>query len=99
MSAVEGNAELLECAMTGPRLRFHRDVVTAWCTPDLHVRVEHVRAGEERAFGRIAGGLRAYLAIGERERVPVTADRGESRSSSTRSAARMTWDWARSNVK
>jgi allophanate hydrolase subunit 1 len=75
MSAVEGNAELLECAMTGPRLRFHRDAVTAWCTPDLHVRIEHVRAGEERAFGRIAGGLRAYLAIGERERVPITADR------------------------
>jgi len=75
MSAVEGNAELLECAMTGPRLRFHRDAVTAWCTPDLHVRVEHVRAGEERTYGRIAGGLRAYLAIGERERVPITADR------------------------
>jgi allophanate hydrolase subunit 1 len=79
MSAVEGNAELLECAMTGPRLRFHRDAVTAWCTPDLQVLVEHVHAGEERAFGRIAGGLRAYLAIGERERVPVTADRRESR--------------------
>jgi allophanate hydrolase subunit 1 len=78
LSAVEGNAELLECAMTGPRLRFHRDAVTAWCTPDLQVRVEHGRAGEERAFGRIAGGLRAYLAIGQRERVP-TVGRRESR--------------------
>ncbi|MDP9195114.1 MAG: allophanate hydrolase subunit 1, partial [Acidobacteriota bacterium] len=33
MSAVEGNAELLECAMTGPHLRFRRDAVIAWCTP------------------------------------------------------------------
>jgi allophanate hydrolase subunit 1 len=77
MSAVEGNVELLECAMTGPHLRFHRDVVIAWCTPDLQLRVERVRAGEERTFGRIVGGLRAYLAIGERERVGIhaTADR------------------------
>ncbi len=79
MSAVEGRAELLECAMTGPRVRFRRDAVMAWCTPDLHVRVEHVRAGEERAFGRIEGGLRAYLAIGERQRTGITADRRESR--------------------
>ncbi|HYC61222.1 MAG TPA: carboxyltransferase domain-containing protein, partial [Thermoanaerobaculia bacterium] len=53
MSAVEGNIELLESAMTGPRLRFHRDAVIAWCTPDLALRIEHVRAGEERTFGRI----------------------------------------------
>jgi allophanate hydrolase subunit 1 len=65
VSAVRGTTELLECAMTGPRLRFHRDAVIAWCTPDLAVRVERVSAGEERAFGRIEGGLRAYLAIGE----------------------------------
>ncbi len=79
MSAVEGNVELLECAMTGPRVRFRRDAVMAWCTPDLHVRVEHVPSGEERAFGKIDGGLRAYLAIGERERVGITAERRESR--------------------
>jgi allophanate hydrolase subunit 1 len=83
MSAVEGNVELLECAMTGPRVRFHRDAVIVWCTPDLHVRVEYVRASEERAFGRVIdgglGGLRAYLAIGEREREHVTAERRESR--------------------
>jgi allophanate hydrolase subunit 1 len=79
MSAVEGNVELLECAMTGPRVRFRRDAVLAWCTPDLHVRVEQVRAGAERAFGRIDGGLRAYLAIGARERVGITAHRRESR--------------------
>jgi allophanate hydrolase subunit 1 len=78
MSAVEGNVELLECAMTGPRLRFHRDAVIAWCTPDLALRVEHVRAGEERTFGRIEGGLRAYLAIGERERAGITAKRADS---------------------
>ena len=79
MSAVEGNVELLECAMTGPRVRFRRDAVLAWCTPDLHVLVEHVREGGERAFGRIDGGLRAYLATGERERVGITAERRESR--------------------
>jgi allophanate hydrolase subunit 1 len=64
MSAVGGSVELLECAIVGPRLRFRRDVAIAWCTPDLTLRVEDVRAGEERIFGRIAGGLRAYLAIG-----------------------------------
>ena len=67
MSAVQGNVELLECAMAGPRLRFKRDAAIAWCTPDLALRVERVSAGEERAFGRIEGGLRAYLAIGDTE--------------------------------
>lgn len=75
--AVAGNIELLECAMSGPRLRFTRDAVIAWCTPSLDVRVERVRAGEERAFGRIEGGLRAYLAIGEREGVMAKVERGE----------------------
>lgn len=79
MSAVEGDVELLECAMSGPRLRFHRHAVIAWCTPDLALRVERVRAGEEHAFGRIVGGLRAYLAIGERERVADRRSRTDSR--------------------
>jgi allophanate hydrolase subunit 1 len=65
--AVAGNVTLLECPMSGPRIRFHRDVVVAWC--DVELRVERVRAGEERAFGRVLGGLRGYLAIGEREGV------------------------------
>jgi allophanate hydrolase subunit 1 len=68
MAAVEGNVELLECAMTGPRVRFHRDAAIAWCTPDLAVRIERVSAGEERTFGRIEDGLRAYLAIGDHAR-------------------------------
>ncbi|MDP9194534.1 MAG: biotin-dependent carboxyltransferase family protein, partial [Acidobacteriota bacterium] len=46
-----------------------------WCTPDLQLRVERVRAGEERSFGRIVGGLRAYLAIGESARTGITAER------------------------
>jgi len=75
--AVEGNVELWECAMSGPRLRFHRDAVTAWCGPGLDVRVQRVRAGEELAIGRIAGGLRGYLAIGEREGVVAASARGE----------------------
>jgi Carboxyltransferase domain, subdomain A and B/Carboxyltransferase domain, subdomain C and D len=74
MSAVTGNVELLECAMTGPRLRFHRDAVIAWCTPDLALRVDHVRTGEERAFGRITGGLRAYLAIGHASATPRNSE-------------------------
>ena len=75
--AVRGNVELLECAMTGPRLRFTRDAVIAWCDPALRVRVERVRAGEERGFGRIVGGLRGYLAIGDEEGVVAQLDRGD----------------------
>ena len=75
MSAVTGEVELLECAMTGPHVRFHRDAVIAWCAPDLGLHVEEVREGEERAFGRITGGLRAYLAIGSARREPMTATR------------------------
>jgi allophanate hydrolase subunit 1 len=77
MSAVTGDVELLECAMTGPRVRFHRDAAIAWCTPDLELRVEQVREGEERVFGRISGGLRAYLAIGSGPREPMTAARSD----------------------
>ncbi|HYO78529.1 MAG TPA: carboxyltransferase domain-containing protein [Thermoanaerobaculia bacterium] len=75
--AVRGNVELLECAMTGPRLRFTRDAVFAWCDPALHVRVERVKAGEERAFGKISGGLRGYLAIGDEEGVVAQLERGD----------------------
>ncbi|HEX2060943.1 MAG TPA: carboxyltransferase domain-containing protein [Thermoanaerobaculia bacterium] len=76
-SAVRGNVELLECAMIGPRVRFVRDAFIAWCTPDLRVEIDRVRAGEERAFGKIEGGLRAYLAIGDAEGEPVKITRGE----------------------
>ena len=75
--AVRGNVELLECAMTGPRLRFSRDAVTAWCGPDLDVRVQRVRAGEELAIGRIIGGLRGYVAIGDEEGVVARVERGD----------------------
>jgi allophanate hydrolase subunit 1 len=76
-SSVRGNVDLLECAMIGPRVRFVRDAVLAWCTPDLSVRMERVRAGEERAFGKIEGGLRAYLAIGDEEGEAVQIKRGD----------------------
>ena len=75
--AVRGNVELLECAMTGPRLRFSRDAVTAWCGPDLNVCVQRIRAGEELAIGRIVGGLRGYLAIGDQEGVVARIERGD----------------------
>jgi len=58
------DAPLLECAMAGPRLRFRRDCVVAWCG-----RVQRVRAGDEIAFGRVTDGLRGYLAVGTREGV------------------------------
>lgn len=54
------DAPLLECAMTGPRLRFRSDCVVSWCG-----QVRHVHAGEEVSFGRVTGGLRGYLAAGE----------------------------------
>ena len=66
------DAPILECAIAGPRLRFRRDCVVAWCG---HVR--RVRAGEEIAFGRVEGGLRGYLAAGEREGVVTWLDRGD----------------------
>jgi hypothetical protein len=79
MSAVRGDVELLECAMVGPHLRFTRDAVMAWCTPDRALRVEQVRKGEERTFGRIEGGLRGYLAIGATAQEPIRAERGADR--------------------
>ncbi|HUP61769.1 MAG TPA: carboxyltransferase domain-containing protein [Thermoanaerobaculia bacterium] len=66
------DAPLLECAIAGPRLRFRRDGFVAWCG---HVR--RVRAGAEVAFGKVEGGLRGYLAFGEREGVVATLDRGD----------------------
>jgi allophanate hydrolase subunit 1 len=60
-------APLLECPLVGPRVRLASDAAIAWCTPDLRIETSRVRAGEERSWGRIDGGLRAYLAIGDRE--------------------------------
>ncbi|HEY0157112.1 MAG TPA: carboxyltransferase domain-containing protein [Thermoanaerobaculia bacterium] len=76
-NAVRGNVELLECAMTGPRLRFEQDAVIAWCPPDLRIETRRVRAGEEVSFGRISGGLRAYLAIGDEEGIVGSIERGD----------------------
>jgi len=70
-------APLLECPLVGPNVRLTRDAVLAWCTPDLRVVTERVRAGEERAFGRITGGLRGYLALGEREVAVESSRRAE----------------------
>ncbi len=75
--AVEHCDALVECAMTGPRLRFRRDAVIAWCPPDLDVVVRRVREGEELALGRITGGLRAYLAIGRAEGVVAKLHRDD----------------------
>jgi allophanate hydrolase subunit 2 len=61
------SAPILECPLVGPPVRFTREAVIAWCTPDLDITIERVKAGDERNFGRITNGLRAYLAIGDRE--------------------------------
>lgn len=75
----EASDALFECALAGPRLRFTKDAVVAWCTPSLDVTVERVRTGEERAFGRVSDGLRAYLAIGDREGVVARLKRDDRR--------------------
>ncbi|HEX2833547.1 MAG TPA: carboxyltransferase domain-containing protein [Thermoanaerobaculia bacterium] len=76
-NAVKGDVVLLECPMVGPRIRFHRDAVIAWC--DASVEVRRVHAGDELAFGRVTNGLRGYLAIGDgegvREEIPDRSDR------------------------
>jgi allophanate hydrolase subunit 1 len=70
-------AEVLECPLVGPRVRFTRDATLAWVTPDLRLETARVRAGEERSWGRIEHGLRAYLAVGPplapRPSLPVPA--------------------------
>lgn len=72
LNAAVGNdpgAPLLECALVGPRLRFRRRRVVIWggarCSlPRWEPRV--VQAGEELDLGPIRGGMRGWLAIGER---------------------------------
>jgi hypothetical protein len=68
------DAPLLECALVAPKVRFHRDKVVAWFDGALHV--EEVRAGEERAFGRVNHGLRGYVAIGETRGDVAQLERG-----------------------
>jgi len=73
----DARAPVLECPLACPRVTFTRDATIAWCTPSLDVRVERVRAGEERTFGRVVGGLRGYLAVGTNE-VPIAkSERGD----------------------
>ena len=62
------SAEILECPLVGPKVRFTKDAVIAWVTPDLRIEHAEVKAGEERTWGRIEHGLRAYLAIGAKRR-------------------------------
>jgi KipI family sensor histidine kinase inhibitor len=62
-----GNADdalLFECAFVWPRLRFLRKRVVALYSAGESRQVV-VEAGEELAPGRISGGLRGYLAIGD----------------------------------
>jgi len=59
------DAELLEFAQAGPRVTPDSPVMLGWCDAS-GVRVERVRRDETYDFGLIRGGLRGYLAIGER---------------------------------
>ena len=79
LRAVRGETLLLECAMTGPRLRFTRDAHVAWCGPDLEMQTWRVKAGEEVVIGRVVGGLRGYLAIGDRAGDVATSRRRSER--------------------
>jgi KipI family sensor histidine kinase inhibitor len=59
---------LLECALVGPRLRFHEPCVVAWQGADSDLpkgELIVVEAGQELSVGRIRNGLRGYLAFGE----------------------------------
>ena len=58
------DAPLLECAMTGARVRATGDVVVGWCDGSGNVRVIELKRGEEIAIGRVERGLRGYLAVG-----------------------------------
>jgi allophanate hydrolase subunit 1 len=58
-------AEILECPLVGPKVRFKKDAAIAWVTPDLRIERAQVHAGDERAWGRIENGLRGYLAVGQ----------------------------------
>ncbi|HEY0144367.1 MAG TPA: carboxyltransferase domain-containing protein [Thermoanaerobaculia bacterium] len=68
------DAPLFECAIAGPRLRFDRERVVAWCGPDARVQLQRTR---EVSIGRIERGLRGYLAIGDREGPVATVQRTE----------------------
>jgi allophanate hydrolase subunit 2 len=61
-------AELLEFAQIGPRVTPDSDVMIAWYDASGG-RTWRARRGETIDIGRIRGGLRGYLAIGERGEV------------------------------
>jgi allophanate hydrolase subunit 1 len=73
------NAPLFEAAMVWPRLRFHRHQVVAWCGPDGVAHVQRMHAGEEWELGRIIGGLRGYVAIGDEAGASAAIERGDRR--------------------
>jgi allophanate hydrolase subunit 1 len=77
--AVEGSVEVIECAIAGPRLRMRRAAVIAWCDPQLQRTVRDLEAGEEFSPGRVLGGMRGYLAIGERRASVRAASRKDDR--------------------
>lgn len=68
------DAPLFECAIAGPRLRFDRERVVAWCGPDARVEVQRAK---EIAIGKVEGGLRGYLAIGDSEGPVANVERRE----------------------
>jgi allophanate hydrolase subunit 1 len=80
------HAPVLECPLVCPRVTFTRDATIAWCSPSREVRVERVRAGEERTFGRVVGGLRGYMAIWTAA-TPVAALTGDEVRAATSVAA------------
>jgi len=63
----DDDSALVECTLEGPRLRFEETATIAVAGGECSVRpgwaAQHVEAGTTLAVGRIAPGLRSYLAV------------------------------------
>ncbi|QVL33707.1 biotin-dependent carboxyltransferase family protein [Telmatocola sphagniphila] len=82
-NALVGNpseAEVLEVALSGPRLLFEADHMVAWVGAEAKIECEgqvipgnatqFVRAGQSLNIGRLRNGFRGYLAVAAREGSP-----------------------------
>jgi KipI family sensor histidine kinase inhibitor len=62
------DATALELCLSGPVLKFHSDAMVAWV--DGAGRPQRVAAGEVVDFSKLAGGVRAYLAVAGGIQIP-----------------------------
>ena len=69
----DANANVLECVLVGPRLRFSQRTRVAWYGADCDVAAGAFEVEGELTIGRIRNGLRGWLAVEggiEDERAP-----------------------------